>query len=88
MRNSDGLIAQIWVTSGTPTMPSILNRVTAACDQGYVPDEVWVLSNPGVAKYVTEVTNRFEGNPQIRGHKQPNFSIISPYCSASSACQK
>ncbi|SDY91145.1 PDDEXK family nuclease [Halopenitus persicus] len=53
-------MAQIWVTNGTPTMPGILNPVTAACDQGYVPDNVWMLSNPSVAEYVTEATNRFE----------------------------
>jgi hypothetical protein len=41
-------------------MPGILNPVTAACDRGYVPDEVRILSNPGVAEYVTEATNRFE----------------------------
>ena len=41
-------------------MPGILNPVTAACDQGYVPDEVWVLSNPGVAEYVADATDRFE----------------------------
>ena len=53
-------MANIWVTNGTPTMPGILNPLTAACDHGYVPDEVWILSNPGVAAYVTEVTDRFE----------------------------
>lgn len=53
-------MARIWVTNGTPTMPGILNPVTAACDRGYVPDEVWVLSNPGVAEYVAEATNRFD----------------------------
>ena len=41
-------------------MPGILNPLTAACDHGYVPDEVWILSNPGVATYVTEATDRFE----------------------------
>ena len=53
-------MANIWVTIGTPTMPGILNPLTAACDQGYVPDEVWVLSNPGVADYVAEATDLFE----------------------------
>ncbi|WP_241432308.1 CRISPR-associated ring nuclease [Halogeometricum borinquense] len=53
-------MARIWVTNGTPTMPGILNPVTAACDQGYVPDEIWVLSNPGVAEYVAKATDRFE----------------------------
>jgi hypothetical protein len=51
-------MAQIWITNGTPTMPGILNPVTAACDRGYVPDEVWVLSNPGVADSVEKATDR------------------------------
>lgn len=53
-------MARIWVTNGTPTMPGILNPVTAACDRGYVPDEVWILSNPGVAEYVAEAADRLE----------------------------
>lgn len=48
------------MANGTPTIPGILNPVTVACDRGYVPEEVWILSNPGVAKYVTETTNPFE----------------------------
>jgi hypothetical protein len=53
-------MTDVWVTNGTPTMPGILNPLTAACDQEYVPDEVWVLSNPGVAEYVAQATDRFE----------------------------
>lgn len=53
-------MARIWVTNGTPTIPGILNPVTAACDRGYVPDEAWVLSNPGVADSVAEATVQFE----------------------------
>jgi len=53
-------MSRIWVTIGTPTMPGMLNPVTAACDQGYVPDDVWILSNPGVAEYVDAATERFK----------------------------
>lgn len=53
-------MARIWVTNGTPTMPGILNPMTAACDRGYVPDEVWILSNPGVADPVAEAAERLE----------------------------
>ena len=53
-------MARIWVTNGTPTMPGILNPLTAACDRGYLPDEVWVLSNPGVTVSVDDATDRFE----------------------------
>lgn len=53
-------MAQIWLTIGTPTMPGILNPLTAACDRGYVPDEVRVLSNPGVSEFVADATDRLE----------------------------
>lgn len=53
-------MADIWITNGTPTIPGILNPLTAACDQGYVPDEVHILSNPGVADPVAEAVTKFE----------------------------
>jgi hypothetical protein len=53
-------MARIWVTNGTPTMTGILNPLTMACDRGYVPDEAWVISNPGVAESVANATDQFE----------------------------
>ncbi|WP_256301682.1 hypothetical protein [Haloarchaeobius salinus] len=43
-----------WVTCGTPTIPGILNPMTAACDRGFVPDTIHILSNPPVMEYVEE----------------------------------
>jgi len=51
---------RVWLTNGTPTMPGILNPLTAACDSGYVPDEARILSNPGVAESVAAATERFD----------------------------
>jgi hypothetical protein len=53
-------MARIWLTTGTPTMPGILNPLTAACDRDFVPDEARVLSNPGVEAAVAEATERLE----------------------------
>lgn len=53
-------MTDIWVTNGTPTRPGMLNPLTAACHQGYLPDEIQILSNPGVAEYVAQATDRFE----------------------------
>lgn len=68
-------MAQIWVTNGTPTMPGILNPLTAACDQGYVPDEAKILSNPDVAESVADACDKFEviidaydGNAEVSQH--------------------
>lgn len=53
-------MTQIWVTNGTPTIPGILNPLTAACDRGYIPDKAWILSNPGVADSVDQAIDQFE----------------------------
>lgn len=52
-------MAQIWITNGTPTMPGILNPLTAACDRGFVPDQAQILSNPGVADSVSAASEIF-----------------------------
>jgi len=53
-------MSRIWVTCGTPTIPGILNPLTAACDKGYVPHEAHILSNPDVKESVTEASDPFE----------------------------
>ena len=53
-------MTRIWITNGTPTMPGLLNPVTAACDNGFVPDEARILSNPGVADSVAAASEMFE----------------------------
>lgn len=53
-------MARIWITNGTPTMPGILNPLTAACDRGFVPDRARILSNPGVADSVAAASETFD----------------------------
>lgn len=68
-------MARRWLTNGTPTMPGIVNPLAAACDSGYVPDEVTILSNPGVAESVAAASDNFEaiieaygGDPNVSRH--------------------
>jgi hypothetical protein len=74
-------------------MPGVLNPLAAACDSGYVPDEAWILSNPGVAESVAAATDRFDviidahgGDATISTHsldRETDFSgIIEFYRSA------
>ena len=50
-------MTRYWVTCGTPTIPGILNSLIAACDRGYIPSDVHVLSDPPVAEDVDTATN-------------------------------
>lgn len=44
-----------WVTIASPTTEAMVNPLLAACEQGYTPDVITVLSNPSVADDVDEV---------------------------------
>lgn len=78
-----------WVTCGTPTMPGILNPLLAACDRGYVPDEVSILTNPDVADTVEEacehlevIVDNYDGSAEIDQRElvdETNFEDIVHY---------
>lgn len=70
-------------------MPGILNPLMAACDEGYVPDEVSVLTNPDVAETVAEacehievVVDRYGGDAEIERRElleETDFEAIVHY---------
>jgi hypothetical protein len=78
-----------WVTCGTPTMPGILNPLIAACDEGYIPDEVHVLSNPPVAddveaavELMAETVTAYGGDTETNVHElasETDFEAIVDY---------
>lgn len=87
------VMARIWLTNGTPTIPGILNPLTAGCDSGFVPDKARILSNPGVADSVAVASELFDttidaygGDADISQHSLANETdfpeIIEFYRSA------
>ena len=70
-------------------MPGILNPLMAACDEGYVPDEVSILTNPDVAETVDEacehlevIVDRYGGDAEIEQRElleETNFGEIVHY---------
>lgn len=92
-------MAQIWITNGTPTIPGILNPLTAACEGGFIPDKARILSNPGVADSVAEACEMFDviidaygGDGDIQKHsleRETDFQgIIDFYRSAIEAAHE
>lgn len=82
-----------------PTIPGILNPLNAACDNGYIPDEARILSNPGVADSVDAASEMFDtiidsygGDAEISQHSltsETDFSqIIEFYRSAIEAAKE
>ena len=70
-------------------MPGILNPLMAACDDGYVPDEVSILTNPDVAdtvadacEHVDVIVDSYGGDAEIEQQElieETNFEDIVHY---------
>jgi len=44
-----------WLTIASPTTEAVANPLIAACDEGIVPDEIQLLSNPGMDDAVSVI---------------------------------
>lgn len=49
-----------WVTIASPTREAMVNPLLAACDAGYVPEAVTVVSNPSAANSVEAILPFYE----------------------------
>lgn len=41
-----------WITTSSTNIEAMVNSLNAACDQGFVPDELHLIENPGVTEQV------------------------------------
>jgi hypothetical protein len=39
---------RVWITNGSTSVAPIVNPLNAACHDGFVPTDIYVLSNPGI----------------------------------------
>lgn len=46
---------RVWITNGSTSIPPVANPLIAACREGFVPDRVHLLDNPGI-EHVTAPT--------------------------------
>lgn len=56
-----------WVTATSPTVEAVVNPFVAACDQGFLPDELIVLQNPDIATASEQATEMCEDIAAIYG---------------------
>ena len=64
-----------WLTIASPTTEAVVNPLIAACDEGVVPDEIRLLSNPGLAETVSmlrpllaDIVAEYDGEPTVTVH--------------------
>ena len=46
-----------WITNGTTTLEAMVNPINAACDEGFVPDRLYMIENPKVTDEVARAVD-------------------------------
>jgi len=49
-----------WITTSSTNVEAIVNPLNAACNRGFVPDDVYILENPGVTDEVDQALAMIE----------------------------
>jgi len=63
-----------WVTTASPNVEAMVNSLTAACDGGFVPDEIHALSLPGIEAEVEAALDYAERTVEAYGGDSPAVS--------------
>ena len=64
-----------WVTSISPNVEAVANPLAAACESGYIPNEIYILENPGLSGYLDRVTSMLERVVVEYGSEQPEIAV-------------
>jgi len=49
-----------WLTTMSTNLEAVINPLIAACEEGFLPDELYVLENPGVGDQFDDITSMME----------------------------
>ncbi len=66
---------KIWITNGSTSIPPVVNPLTAACDQGCVPTDIFVLNNPHIADVTESVTTMMKTVVTAHGGPEPEITV-------------
>ncbi len=68
-------MARRWLTIASPTTEAMVNPLLVACEHGYVPDSIRILSNPtihddveSVVPFMESITAEYDGDASVDAH--------------------
>jgi hypothetical protein len=66
---------RVWITNGSTSVPPVVNPLTAACDDGFVPTDVYVLSNPVIEDVTDAATSLMKTIVTAYGGAEPDITV-------------
>lgn len=66
---------RVWVTNGSTRIAPIVNPLIAACDQGFEPTDIYVLSNPVIEDVTERATSLMKTAVTAHGGAEPDITV-------------
>jgi len=64
-----------WITNGSTSVAPVVNPLTAACHDGYVPTDVYVLNNPIIEDVTDAATSLMKTAVTAHGGDEPSITV-------------
>jgi hypothetical protein len=68
---------RLWVTNGSTRIAPVVNPLIAACDDEFVPTDVYVLSNPVIDDVTERATSLMKTAVTAHGGAEPEITVES-----------
>lgn len=66
---------RIWITNGSTSVAPVLNPLIAACREGFVPTDIFVLDNPGIDDVTHAATSLMKTTVTAYGGAEPTIRV-------------
>jgi len=68
---------RVWITNGSTSIAPIINPLNAACDEGYLPTDIYLLDNPGIENVSGPATTMMKTIVTAHGGDEPSVTVES-----------
>lgn len=65
----------VWITNGSTSVAPIVNPLNAACHDGYVPSDIYLLENPGITEVTGPAASLMKTIVTAHGGDEPTVEI-------------
>lgn len=68
-------MTEAWLTTMSTNLEAVINPLISACEDGFLPDELYVLDNPGVGDQFDDITGMMERVVIEYGGTEPELFV-------------
>lgn len=68
-------MTRAWITNSSTTLEAMINPINAACQDGYVPTDVYLLQNPGTTEQVEQALDLVTITVESYGGDTPDLHV-------------